>query len=135
MAKIVESTIQYSRKLGNAAFNVDIDEMWRYFALLLAIGIHGFNGDRRAMWGSDELDNFPWLKKMMPRDRFEEITRYFHLPEGPQNIDGKHDPYWKVAPFAEALQKKFRLNWKISRVNTHINIKLLSLMLNMDRCR
>jgi len=116
VAAIVMETNNYAKSHFNVDLGLNVDEFMIYIACILAIAQRGHSGSRRNLWGSDPIDDFPFIKSLISRDRFEEINRYFHLPEGPKEIHGAPDPYWKVSWLASLLDASFRVSWNPSWV-------------------
>jgi hypothetical protein len=116
MENIVDSSIKYAAAANNPKFHVDVDELMVFIAVCLSIGLKGYRGNRRDLWGTHALEKFEFIKEIMGRTRFEEIWRYFHLQEGPKRKFDEPDPYYKVSWLMDHLNKIFLESWKPSQV-------------------
>lgn len=83
------------------------EEMQAFFSLHVLFGYHNLP-ETSLYWSNDETLGVAFMKRVIPRDRFNKLKQYLHLnnnenaiPQGQPN----HDKLFKVWPFLEAVVK------------------------------
>ena len=116
---IVEETNCYARqciarKPDPKWQNTSREEMQAFFGLQVLFGYHNLP-ETSLYWSKDETLGVAFVKRVMPRDRFDKLTQYLHLnnnenaiPQGQPN----HDKLFKVRPFLEAVVKACREEYR-----------------------
>ena len=109
---IVEGTNRYARqciarKPDPKWQNRSREEMQAFFSLHVLFRYHNLS-KTSLYWSKDKTLGVAFVKRVMPRDRFDKLTQYLHLnnnenaiPRGQPN----HDKLFKVRPFLEAVVK------------------------------
>ena len=108
---IVEQTNLYSRQHGR---NVEAsrEELLGIIGIMILSGYRHVH-DKRMLWSSDEDVSIQWVKDLMPRNRFIAILRDIHLADN-CTLD-KSDPYYKVRPYFEQLNRNFKENLELDQ--------------------
>lgn len=105
LEKICTETMRYAAQKGNMNFSCTKDDILKYFAILILSGYKKLPS--RDMYWEQRADTHCALaSNAMPRNRFREIHRYFHLNDN-LNIDPS-DKVYKVRPLLDHLNEKFR---------------------------
>ena len=100
---IVEQTNIYSQLHGRDV-KVSSEEILGIIGLMIYSGFKPVH-DKQLMWCGDDDVSLKWAKDLMPKNRFKAILRDLHLADNSSlNSD---DPYYKVRPFFERLNKSF----------------------------
>ena len=100
---IVEETNRYARqciarKPDQKWYDTTREEMEAFFGLHMLFGYHKLP-ETCSYWSKDETLGVAYVKKVMPRDRFDKLTQYLHLNNNENLIErGKqnHDKLFKV---------------------------------------
>ena len=82
---------------------VTSDELWRYMAVLIRMGIV-FLPDLHMYWSTGYRDRY--IVQLMTRDRFLQLHRYFHIVP-PVARDVRQTVVEKTAPFYHQCQRLF----------------------------
>ena len=113
--KIVEETNRYARQCMLAKpdpkwKDTTLAEMKAYFGLHVYFGIHKLP-EYRLFWSNDNALGIPFVKRVMPRERFFKLTQYLHvnnnenaIPRGQEN----HDKLFKIRPLLDAIVAAFK---------------------------
>lgn len=116
---IVEETNRYAsqciaRKPDAKWHDTNREEMQAFIGLHVLFGYHKLP-ETALYWSKEETLGVAYVKKVMPRDRFDKLTQYLHLnnnenavPRGQPN----HDKLFKVRPFLEAVVKACREEYR-----------------------
>ena len=83
-------------------------EMWVFFGLLLAMGVHDLPRYCN-FWSRDEFLGVKALGECMPRDRFNYLRRHLHLVDDDAIV--QKDRHYKVKPLIDILQTTFLRNY------------------------
>ena len=103
---IVQHCITYAKAAGNHSFELNKNELRLFLALLLLSG-YAVLPRRRMYWERLPDVQNEAFKHAMPRNRFEEILRYFHVADNcnlPEN-----DRFGKVRPLLAQLNERWLL--------------------------
>jgi hypothetical protein len=115
MSSFVESTNSNGvHTYGNAWQQVSIDELWRFFAIVLFSGLNKVP-QRRLLWGnpSDKFSSW-FVKALMSCKRFEDILRCLHWEDSALfskeeiNAKNKEDCFWRVQELEGLLSERFQ---------------------------
>ena len=116
---IVEETNRYARqciarKPDPKWKDTSREEMQAFFGLHVLFGYHNLP-KASLYWSKDETLGVAFVKRVMPRDRFDKLQQYLHLnnnenaiPRGQPN----HDKLFTVRPFLEAVVKACREEYR-----------------------
>jgi hypothetical protein len=119
MATFVESTNSNGRHtFGEQWKDVDVDELWRFFAIIMFSGLNKVP-QRRFMWGtaSDKFSS-NFVKSLMSCKRFEEILRCLHWEDSSMYTDeeikelNKDDCFWRIVELEELLAERFQFYYE-----------------------
>ena len=106
ISTIVQHSISYACTSGDRTFQLDSDELWLFFALLLLSG-YTVLPRRRMYWERLPDVQNEAFRRAMPRNCFEEILRFLHLADNsslPEN-----DRFGKVRPLLSQLNERWLL--------------------------
>ena len=105
---IVTESMRYARQKGSE-FVTTLEEIKAYMGMLYVMGIVQLPA-YRDIWSRNKYLNQPTLAKVMSRNRYEKITRFFHVNDSttnpPRNARG-HDVLHKIRPFIESAKTLF----------------------------
>ncbi|XP_046665859.1 piggyBac transposable element-derived protein 3-like [Homalodisca vitripennis] len=102
---VVESTNIYALQSGNESFNVSIEEMRIFMAILFLSG-YCIVPRKRMYWElSPDTHHDTVSKAMSRRNKFEEILRYFHVCDN-ANLDVS-DKFAKIRPLWNMLNERW----------------------------
>ena len=108
---IAVSSVEYARQNGNHAFQLTSDDVRVFLAILFTSG-YAVLPARRMYWEcSPDVQNEA-ISRAMPRNRFEEILRNFHVADN-NNLDPS-DKYAKVRPLVRELNDRFLKHFPIT---------------------
>jgi len=110
----VEEMNRYARqciahKPGRRWRETSLEEMTAYFGLSVLFGIKKLP-DTDLYWSKDPALGVPYVQKVMPRDRFDKLTRYLHINDNEKAAPLRHrdhDKLLKIHPLFEAVNRKF----------------------------
>jgi len=83
--------------------------MTAYFGPSILFGIKKLP-DTDLYWSKDPALGVPYVQKVMPRDRFDKLTRYLHINDNENAAPLRHcdhDKLLKIHPLFEAVNRKF----------------------------
>ena len=93
----------------NLWIEVTLEELKVFLGLIVAMSIHSLPSFR-DYWKDDWVLGVPEFAKVMPRNRFLDINRYFSLNDN-SNMQARDYPdadrLFKLRPFLESLQANF----------------------------
>lgn len=107
---IVAETARYARGSGNVAFSVSERDIRAWIGLVYAMGVHKLPSVRHY-WSDKWLFRVGHFR-VMTRNRFETIKRYFHINNNAENAD---DKLRKIRPLLEMLETQSVRNFIPSR--------------------
>ena len=108
---IAVSSVEYARQNGNHTFQLTSDDVRVFLAILFTSG-YAVLPARRMYWEcSPDVQNEA-ISRAMPRNRFEEILRNFHVADN-NNLDPS-DKYAKVRPLVRELNDRFLKHFPIT---------------------
>lgn len=100
--------------------DVNAEEVWAYMGFMILMGINHLPA-LSDYWRMDSTYRYSPIADRITRDRFFEITRYFHfvdnttlLPRG----DPGYDKLGKVRPVIDILSTQFLQNYNPHRENS-----------------
>ena len=100
--------------------DVNEEEIWAYMGFMILMGINHLPA-LSDYWKMDSTYRYSPVADRITRDRFFEITRYFHffdnttlLPRG----DPGYDKLGKVRPVIDILSEQFLQNYNPHRENS-----------------
>ena len=98
--KIVEETNRYAQQCILAKPDpkwkeTTLAEMKAYFGLFIYFGIHKLS-KTRLFWSSDSALDIPFVKRVMPRERFDKLTQYLHVNNNKNAIPRGHANHGKL---------------------------------------
>ena len=116
---IVEETNRYARqciarKPDPKWKDTSREEMQAFFGLHVLFGYHNLP-KASLYWSKDEILGVAFVKRVMPRDRFDKLQQYLHLNNNENAIlrgQPNHDKLFKVRPFLEAVVKACREEYR-----------------------
>ncbi|XP_046686779.1 piggyBac transposable element-derived protein 3-like [Homalodisca vitripennis] len=100
----VDSTNIYALQSGNESFNVSIEEMRIFMAILFLSG-YCIVPRKRMYWELSPDTHHDTVSKAMSRNKFEEILRYFHVCDN-ANLDVS-DKFAKIRPLWNMLNERW----------------------------
>ena len=91
-----------------AWYNVDREEMKKFFGVLIVMGIHP-NSTFDMFWSKRFLYHCPFFSATMSRNRFQTILSYLHVADNNNTTDlsSPNDPLQKIRPFVDTLSFTF----------------------------
>jgi len=108
---IAVSSVEYARQKGNHAFQLTSDDVRVFLAILFTSG-YAVLPARRMYWEcSTDVQNEA-INRALPRNRFEEILRHFHVADN--NNLNQSDKYTKVRPLVKQLNNRFLKYFPVS---------------------
>jgi hypothetical protein len=101
---IVLNTIEYAKSLrGDATFETNAAEMWRYIAARIRMGIVRLP-ETRMYWEAEYQDRY--VTQLLTRNRFDDLQRYWHI--APPTPAGQiHTAIDKISPLYRDCQTYF----------------------------
>ena len=111
--KYAHQQLQAQGKDTNVWQPVTEEEFMAWLGFLLAMGFHRLPSIR-DYWSTDWVLGTPELVKVMPRQRFEEILRYFHVNDNtnmPQRGSPEFDKLYKISPFINEIKTNFLMQY------------------------
>ena len=111
---IVEQTNLYASQLMETAqyekwTKVTADEIWAYFGYVILMGINRLPA-LADYWKLDPTYRYRPIADKITRDRFMEITRYFHFVDNstlPLRTDPGYDKLGKIRPVIDHISRQF----------------------------
>ena len=101
VSKITTETMRYARLKNNHSFHVSDNDVYQFLGLILISGYHTLPGEKD--YGSTKPSlSAPIFSRVMSRNRFQEIKRYFHLADNENLTESKTA---KVDPIYDELLK------------------------------
>lgn len=85
-----------------------IEEMKAFLGLHVLFGIKQLPSTR-LYWSENALLGVPEVKKIMPRNRFDKLTEYFHLNDSTKSLpreDPAYDKLFKIRPLLDVVTVK-----------------------------
>ena len=97
--------------------DVTREEIMAFLALNIGMGIVSLPS-MPDYWSTEPILSHPWFASVMPRNRFRQILRYFHIVDNSKAVDRSspsYDKLWKVRPLVDALNKASSENFTLGR--------------------
>lgn len=110
---LVEMTKLYALQKGET-IDISSDDILQFFGLLLLSGYHSVPKED-MYWNSAEDIAVPIVSTVMPRNRFRNIKKFFHLVDN--NQLRKEEKLGKVTPIYTELSKNLQKFGKIGRAH------------------
>ena len=131
--EIVLQTNLYAEQQGAINFEkTSVDEIRAYIGMLFLMGINQ-TPNYRCYWSTKKELRYPPIADVMSRNRYEQLTRYFHLNDSTKNPprgSPGHDKLHKVRPILENAKRKFPEHYE-----PHMNIAVDEAMIKYKgRC-
>ena len=104
MNYICHETVKYASQKGESQFVVTVEELYRYFGILLLSGYNKMPF-RRMYWETRPDANNFLVSQSMSRNRFEKIHQYLHFNDN-MSID-YNDRVYKIRPIIDHLNACF----------------------------
>ena len=101
VSKITTETMRYARLKINHSFHVSGNDVYQFLGLILISGYHTLPGEK-DYWSTKPSLSAPLFSRVMSRNRFQEIKRYFHLADNENLTESKTA---KVDPIYDELLK------------------------------
>ena len=122
---IVEQTNLYARQVMSESqyakwVEVNEEEIWAYMGFMILMGINHLPA-LCDYWKMDSTYRYSPVADRITRDRFFEITRYFHFVDNatlPSRCDSGYDKLGKVRPVITILSEKFLQNYNPHNENS-----------------
>ena len=98
-------------------FPTTIAELYRYFAVILHMGIKR-QPSMRSYWSQNPRYSDNFVKKCFSRDRFEQIKSFIHVVKAHEFTDEmlkafqKEDPFWRMTPLLDHLSDLYQRYFK-----------------------
>lgn len=111
--KIKEETERYAHQQGAATFT-SVAEIKAYLGMLFLMGVVQLPSYRHY-WSKNPVLRQHSIASVMPRNRYELLTKYFHLNDSTKNPARNfpgHDKLHKVRPVLDNAKKKFPRHYK-----------------------
>jgi hypothetical protein len=107
---MVTETNRYAQQqisIGKSLKWIDIskDEMERFLAILMLMGIHRLP-EIRLYWSNNEMFANALIKKTMSRDRFVSILNNWHFSNNEDNLN--NDRLWKIQKLVDMFLTNFK---------------------------
>ena len=112
--ELMDMVVQETNRYAGQCITLKPDPTWhdttrkeieKFFGLHVLFGYNKLP-ESSCYWSNNPTLRVFYVKKVMPRDRFDKITQYLHLnnkanavPQGQPN----HDKLFKVRPFLDAI--------------------------------
>ena len=108
--QIVAETNRYAReciamKPDREWYDTTLDEMKAFLGLHVLFGIKRLPATR-LYWSEDPLISVPFVQKVMSRNRFDKLSKYFHVNNNANQVpreDAGHDKLFKVRPVLDRV--------------------------------
>ncbi|XP_014677366.1 PREDICTED: piggyBac transposable element-derived protein 4-like [Priapulus caudatus] len=84
-----------------------VPEMKKFLGLLILMGIVR-KPQMEMFWSTDEMLETPFVRKVMSRDRFFLLWKFFHFSDNENKPENCTDKLYKVRPVYDYLIQKFR---------------------------
>ena len=113
---IVQETNRYAHQVlagTDKTWQTDVHEIKAYLGFRILMGITR-KPEIRDYWSRDDKLHYAPIASRITRDRFEEITRYFHLVDNESLPSRGQDGYHrlqKVMPIISMLKERFLRNY------------------------
>ena len=91
-------------------FNITLPELKAYLGIAIIMGIN-YNPRTAMYWSADEFYCNPGIKKIMPRNRFDEIKRFLHFSDSSKQVQRGEEGYdrlYKVRCLLDHCKKSFK---------------------------
>ena len=88
VSKITTETMRYARLKNNHSFHVSDNDVYQFLGLILISGYHTLPGEK-DYWSTKPSLSAPIFSRVMSRNRFQEIKRYFHLADNENLTESK----------------------------------------------
>ena len=111
--QISNETKRYARQKGNQTFQTSRDEIKAYIGILFLMGVISLPS-YKCYWSTRRCLRQQTIADVMPRLRFETLTKYFHLNDSttnPPRNSRHHDKLHKVRPVLENAKRQFRAHY------------------------
>ena len=103
---IANETNRYARqKVRSNWVDVTTDELWTFFGIIIAMGLHRLPRIR-DYWSSDSLLGIPAVQQAMSFNRFTAIWSNLHVVDN-DTFEGKVYPSEKIKPIIDTLNENF----------------------------
>jgi len=107
---IVAETNRYARecivtKPDREWYDTTLDEMKAFLGLHVLFGIERLPATR-LYWSEDPLIGVPFVKKVTSRNRFDKLSKYFHVNNNANQVpreDAGHEKLFKVRPVLDRV--------------------------------
>ena len=109
MAEQTNLYAAYDKKCPKSWEPVDVAAIKQYLYVNFMFGIHNLN-DYKNYWSEDELLKVSAISSVMPRRRYEQINRFFHLNDNNapraklKKGEEGFDPLYKVRPLMDLVR-------------------------------
>ena len=120
---IVRETNRYASQAlagSDKTWQTDVQEIRAYLGFRLLMGINR-KPEIRDYWSRDEKLHYTPIASRISRDRFEEVTRYFHLVDNealPSRGQDGYNRLQKVLPIIHMLKERFMRNYNPHKQNS-----------------
>ena len=104
MKLICIESIKYAAQKGDTQFRLSVDELYKYFGILLLSGYNKMPF-RRMYWQTRPDANSYFVSQSMSRNKFEKIHQFLHFNDN-SNID-ETDKVFKIRPLLIRLNDFF----------------------------
>ena len=88
ISKITTETMRYARLKKNHSFHVSDNDVYQFLGLILISGYHTLPGEK-DYWSTKPSLSVLIFSRVMSRNRFQEIKRYFHLADNENLTESK----------------------------------------------
>ena len=122
LIKIVDESNRFARqKLADKPekrwVDITLPELKAYLGISIIMGIN-YNPRTAMYWSADEFYCNPGIKKVMPRNRFDEIKRFLHFSDSSKQMQRGEEGYdrlYKVRCLLEHCKKTFKDSYNPSK--------------------
>lgn len=108
--QIVAETNRYAQECiatnpDRAWYDTTRDEMKAFIGIHMLFGVKRFPATH-LYWSEDPLIAVPFVKKVTSRNRFDKLSKYFHVNDNANQVpreDPAHDKLFKVHPVLDRV--------------------------------
>ena len=93
---------------------VSKEEMLAFLGLNIAMGVVNLP-EVNMYWPVNPLLDHPWFCSILPRNRFKQIVRFFHVVDNTTRSEHPDDKLFKVRPLVDSLLDKCKKHFHPSR--------------------
>lgn len=118
------STNDYAEAQGEPIPEITSVEMICYFGAVMFMGMVKVPSRRQYFSHKSNKFSTPFVKKLISRDRFDEITKNLHviitsnLSQTEIAAKVRADAFWQVGPFTDILNRNFCHYWRSNQNNS-----------------